>query len=434
MWVDAEAGEGTRQAKVYFSEQPRAGSAHLVDRMKSAVAWEFTPGNEPMRLALSAWTDKSRDVGGLAAALPGEGACRLEVDCPYGVFHHGETSLLLHYYAKHLGGESSGDPGSFVRAKRLPLDIVPAVVGDDELTLRVEWQGKPVGGCELDVVLPGSQPREFMTDPQGTVRLPRARAGKYAVRAKYVVHEPGESGGERYAQLWHIATLTFALPAKVAADDSPTASKLLDDARRTRAVWNNFPGFTSTLTIRTDDRSQTGTFTVDSEGKITLKGLDELGKGFARQQLESLVMHRLPGNTLPTEAEYVDEPAAHVMGRSVRLAEERMGSVYRIRDHMITEVNRTMGNMRFTITVLDAFHDTEGKYLPHVFTVSFWNAKTGELESNHTYDQQWTRVGQFDLPAKLTIVSSDKKGRRVTQMIFTDLRLLTPKTASVIKP
>ncbi len=215
-----------------------------------------------------------------------------------------------------------------------------------------------------------------------------------------------------------------------ATPEDPTATELLNEARGGRAVWDGFTGLRAKLTLEVDDRAATGTLTVDEDGTVTLKGFGDLAGKFVRQQIDSIIMHRMPGSTVEdTGADYDSETGdsetgTHVLGRKVRLTDERMGSVYRIKDGVITEVNRVMGPMRFTISVMDVVRNAEGKYLPGVFTVSFWNKATGDVRSTHTYLQTWRRVGSFDVPEELTIVSAEKDSRRVVKMHFSDYELL----------
>jgi hypothetical protein len=58
--------------------------------------------------------------------------------------------------------------------------------------------------------------------------------------------------------------------------------------------------------------------------------------------------------------------------------------------------------------------------------VSFWDEKTGDLEATESVDHQWKRVGRYDLPKKLMVVSTGDQGKRqVLQIEFEDLELLS---------
>ena len=424
VWVTIAEESSSPRVEIYFSETATPGSAHLVSRIESATAWITQPGVASRKLELAPWRDDQTRVGGLAAELACSGACRVEVDCPYGVFEHDDRAVLLHYYAKAIHGQRPSEIGRLGPAEQLMFDIVPALDGD-QLVLTTRFAGEPVADCSLVIETPDATKRELKTDASGRAMLPRWLPGRFAVRAMHTVRRAGSLEGDAYTSELHVATLT--INAAPAAEIS--ATDLLEKARGARALWKNFPGFSAKLSVHVDNRRETGTISVSADGDATLNGFDRLADGFVRQQIDSLIMHRLPGSAFDEGASYDEEPGLHVMGRRVRLAEERMGSVYRVRDNVITEVNRTMGKQHFTISVLDVFHNAEGDYLPHVFTVSFWDNNSGALDANHTYLQEWVRVGKYDLPKRVLIVSSDKHGRRVTKLDFSDHALGAPQTA-----
>jgi hypothetical protein len=444
VWIELQGGPATRQAKVYFSETAEPGAARLLDRLAPTSAWACGEGEEPRRLELRPWTDPQHDEGALVADLPGyEGA--LAAECCYGVFERGELAILLKYYARYLPpGNEQG-----VGGEKLPLDIqLRGDAADPFLT--VSWRGEPLAGAEVSIRGPDGEEHELKSDARGEVAFPEKHAGKYAIRAKHVEKDQGgEHGGKRYEQTWHFATLIVHLsehattskeaervtePVKqvtikklIDGDSSEDASaaEALSAARKHRAVWDDFPGFRATAEVWLDGEKRQAEVIVSPKGDVDLKGLDGLGRGFVDRHLSSLVMHRMPGSQFEEEAGF-EADDHHVLGRRLRLAEERMGSVYRIRDNVISEVNRSMGRQRFTISVIDVSYNDEGKYLPHVFTVSFWDEKTGDLEATESVYHQWERVGRYDLPKKLMVVSTGDQGKRqVLQIEFEDLELLS---------
>jgi hypothetical protein len=101
-----------------------------------------------------------------------------------------------------------------------------------------------------------------------------------------------------------------------------------------------------------------------------------------------------------------------------------MGSHYRIQVDVIREVNRKMDGGRFTITVLEVRRNAEGKYLPGVYSVNFWNAD-GSLRSSTTTCEAWVRVATFDLPLTHDSVTAGKDVHKNVRMEFSQHRLLT---------
>jgi hypothetical protein len=126
------------------------------------------------------------------------------------------------------------------------------------------------------------------------------------------------------------------------------------------------------------------------------------------------------------DVSFADDEAHHPLGRLIRINDDAlMGSHYRIRDDVITEVHRKLENLRFTITVTEVHRTAEGKTLPKAYTVSYWDAKTGGLTRTNAAVDEWTRVGRWDLPTRLlSFESTDDNRRNVREIRFSKLKLL----------
>lgn len=426
LWVDVvEVAGGGREARVYFSETASPGEAYLLDRIAPTQAWLGCGGGQATPIELSSWTDD--EEGALVAPLDTAAPPRLEAVCRYGVFDRGERSVLLTYYAKYLACCAADSRCEAGANERLVLDIRPTSDGG-ATGFAVRFADQPLPGAKVFVTDPSGETEEVTADSQGRVMVNGAGEGTYALRTMFVKPDSaGELDGKPYDAEMHVATLTFHKPRSGLSEDDLSklsAIDLLSQARAARAVWHDFSGFRCAVTVRVDDQEQQGKLTVTSSGGVELDGIDEMADGFVQQQLESLVMHRMPVSAFEDEeASYEPQTDPHVLGRLVRLADPRMGSTYRIRDDVIAEVNRNAGPLRFTISVLDVARNEEGHYMPHVYTVSFWQREGGALDSNHTYYHEWTRVGPYDLPSRMTIVSSGKDFRRVVRVDFSEHEL-----------
>ena len=192
--------------------------------------------------------------------------------------------------------------------------------------------------------------------------------------------------------------------AKPAGDAA--AEKLLADARAARAVWKDFPGFTADLEINVNGEVSKVGVSVDPKGEVTLKGPNNEPERWARRTLASIVGHRLDDGGAPTACVFEDDNADHPLGRAVRLLGDEFHSSYRIRDRQVIVVNRDAPKSRFTITVMENVVNKEGKFLPACFVVNTWDAETTLLTTSEAHRQTWTRVGAFDLPEGLTVVTA----------------------------
>ncbi len=205
-----------------------------------------------------------------------------------------------------------------------------------------------------------------------------------------------------------IGLLACAGPAasrqEKAAED-PAATRLLKDARAARALWEKFPGFSANVRINHNGQVINTHLQVQDNGKLTFDIADPDTKKFVRQQLASLVGHRLPGGTeKATPCAFADKNEDHPQGRKIVVLGDKMGSSYRVKDNQLLEVNRGMKGSRFTITVLKNDVTPEKKYLASQYVVHTWKNGGNELLDSTTFHHTWKRVNGLDLPDTLTIV------------------------------
>src|SRR5262249_52082577 len=84
----------------------------------------------------------------------------------------------------------------------------------------------------------------------------------------------------------------------------------------------------------------------------------------------------------------------------------RSASASGVKEGQTAAVNRHIGPLNMTITVLDNTPNAEGKSLPHSYLVHYWDAATGRLRRVETVQERWARVGRYDLPASHTVTTS----------------------------
>jgi hypothetical protein len=333
-----------------------------------------------------------------------------------------------------LAGDWALHPDKLARSPRLALDIVPHVAGG-KLTLEVLYQAKPSCASEVVVVDPSGEQHDLKTDDHGRVALGAAGGGRYAVRAAHIeTDKSGERGGKKFAQTWHYCTLVVDVrpaaaanvrPAAVAHDAKDlTAAQALKRARDGRAVWDDFPGFSADLAVSNGKEQTTGKVTIDDSGTVELDMRPSPLADWTEEQLNSLVQHRMPeGEISEGNVTYADNDTAHPLGRKINLGDESFQSVYRLKDDVIMEVNRSAGKLRFTISVLEIVRNAENKYLPRAFTMNFFDQATGQLKTSLGYWNEWQRVGKFDLPKTILEVSAAAGGTATKQIVFSNWKL-----------
>ncbi len=250
-----------------------------------------------------------------------------------------------------------------------------------------------------------------------------------------------------FAWLGHFCTLTMNVSAdEVESKKSPkkspekkkemkheiSASDLLANARSARNVWEvGFPGFSADVMVTVGSKTIEGKLRVSDEGELTwILPEGDMAK-WAKSTLGSLVGHRMPTGDLGSAASYVDQARNHPLGRKISLDQDSMGSVYRVQDNTIRQVNREAGPSRFTITVLQVQRDERQRYLPTTFSVASWNRKTGALEFSLVAHHTFQRVGGYDLPKRLVEVNTGPKNLYdVKEIKLSNLRLNTSKVSA----
>lgn len=222
------------------------------------------------------------------------------------------------------------------------------------------------------------------------------------------------------------------LPAAEEAPASdPAAEKMMIAAHQARAGWDeSFPGFSAELTVYMDGTKYEGTATVDADGGVEVVLPDEAARRWAGGQLESIAMHRFASVRDRYDVSFADQVTTHPLGRLIRFHGGSTHSLYRIRDDLITEVHRTMDEVKFTITVTHVVRNAEGKYLPVHFNVCYWDRQSGQLKSTDDFEDGWRRVGRYDLPASRLLVRSSSEGRRVYQLQLDHHKLLAGEAPS----
>ncbi|HEX3727384.1 MAG TPA: DUF3386 family protein, partial [Pirellulales bacterium] len=434
LWIDgskpAEASGAERQFSFYFGELPEPGEPRLIGRIAQTRAWIRNADGATEELKLIGPADEKSAA--LTATVQQAKPASVDATCDYGLYERGGAAVLLQYYARHLAGDWLSHADKLARADRLALDVVPTIQGN-ELVLQVLYQGQPAEKGEVIVFDPAGEEHRLTADHEGRART-QLTAGRYAVRAAHI--EPdraGERNGKRYSQTWHYCTLTLdAKPAMVGATMGPAAgevpaAELLRRARTARSVWHDFPGFAAELDVVGSDGRVAATAVVAADGSVSLDMPRSALADWVEEQLTSLAQHRMPdGEVSEGQVRYADDDRAHPLGRKIDLDDGVTHSAYRIQGDVIREVNRSAGDMRFTISVLEIERNAEGQYLPRSFTMNFFNAASGELKTGLGYWNRWQRVGRFDLPKVILEIDAHRGGASARQITFNNLRLVEP--------
>jgi hypothetical protein len=420
---------GKPAAQLWFSEGAAPGEANLVAKIGHSKAWRRDAQGNVTDLELR--EEQASGGAALVSTLADEAPCSVEAECIYGIFDRGQGPMMLEYYARSLHGATPAELNQFGRAERLTFDVAPEFVDGNKVKLNVQFKGSPAADTEVSVIGPNDEDLKLKTDAAGQCEFDAKASGVYAVRA--FRNEPdadGEHDGKPYHGVRRYSTLTFELASNATPStaDAPAkdANQVLAHAREQRALWDGFPGFESVLLLQDGEHSVEGKVKVTADGEVELTGYGDMNLGWARGQLESMVQHRFSGNGPESEVEFVEETVAHPLGTLLRFKNDpEMLSAYRINGDVIAQVNRQMGKSRFSINVIEVHRNPEGKYLPSVFQVNFWDVDGGALKSSMSCYNSWQRVGEYDLPNTFAFIDAGDNKNEVRKMIFQNPTLLT---------
>lgn len=410
LWARLEKGT-VRLGLLETPDEPPA--AALTEKIAAARAW--TPEGTPVAL-------ESKDAA-RCGHLPA-GARIVLAEQRYGVMDRkdaGRGVFLLHYHAKAAMSET--DAGTPTRAG---VEILARRQGGT-LIAEVRQGGWPVPHAEVTLHLPGDIRRD-RTDLAGKAAfsLPSpVRAGLCGLRAAVVEAKPGTEGGKAYESIRHYATLTFPVDG-IKAD--PAAWNLLKAAHDSRMMWQpEVTGLSAKAILDDNGKTLAGTVSYSRAQGATVDfpGANEEQRRWAQGLVANLMGHRRGGDFAQDDGKnpitFAPDDASP-LGRQVVL-HDALQSSYRIKDHVVTEVTRTMGGARFTITLLDWEKPDGAHYLPKHFAVTYFDEKTGALQRSDLFSDRHAPIEGNWVPVSRRIVTAEKGSFVIRTLTLSEVRL-----------
>ncbi len=204
--------------------------------------------------------------------------------------------------------------------------------------------------------------------------------------------------------------------------DDPKARDLLRGAFEKTARWQpDFAGFEAKLRINVNGKETQGVVTVKSSKDVTVSLPDPDLQKWAQNQIGMIAVHRGPRNFDESDGKYsltLEGDDSHPLGPRLLIHGDGMGSSYRIKNDRITQINRKMPHMAFTINVEESAVTQDQKHLTTRYTVYYFSPKDGSLQNVDSFSDTHTRIGASDLPATRRIISYEN-GEVVTKtMVF----------------
>ncbi len=210
--------------------------------------------------------------------------------------------------------------------------------------------------------------------------------------------------------------------------DDPQARALLQRAFESTARWQpDFHGFSADLSVNTNGQVVTGTVVVKGPREVTVQLADETIQKWAQEQIGMIAVHRAPRKFEESDGKHrltMETGNEHPLGRRLDLHGDGMQSFYRIKDNRITQINRKMPHVAFTINVEESSTTQDQKQLTTKYTVYYFSPKDGTLRNVESFTDTHVRVGASDLPATRRIISYENGSVLVRTLTFTNHKLL----------
>lgn len=201
-----------RNATVVFSEDLKPdGDVDVAMIGGTKLFVRDLAGGEPTPLPLGEPKDDAYTI-----AIPGEGGRVIGGSTEFGVRApkgEGKPYLLI-YLPKAVIGDAFD--GRAVLGRDAHAELL-AVGKPGELRFKLIAEGRPVGGAEVNIVLPDGKATKATTDDQG-VTSPFPATGRYAAWSRHIAPGSGEHGGKKYEEVRRYPTLVIDVTDAKAAD------------------------------------------------------------------------------------------------------------------------------------------------------------------------------------------------------------------------
>ncbi len=211
------------------------------------------------------------------------------------------------------------------------------------------------------------------------------------------------------------------------AVDDPEARACLKQAFEQTARWQpDFRGFTAELTVNTNGTAISGTVTIEGPRQVTVSLPDAALQKWAEDQIGMIAVHRGPRKFEEADGRHrltFGEDTDHPLGRRLDIHGDGMQSHYRIKGDRITQINRVMPHVGFTINVEDSMTTQEHKHLTTRYTVYYFSPQDSKLRNVESFTDTHVRVGESDLPATRRIISFENGAVQVRTLTFTNHKL-----------
>jgi len=210
--------------------------------------------------------------------------------------------------------------------------------------------------------------------------------------------------------------------------DDPKARTMLRQAFEKTARWQpDFKGFTADLTVNVNGKEGKGSVSVKGPKEVAVTLPDPEMQKWAEGQIGMMAVHRGPRSFDESDGKYsltLGDDTDNPLGLRLTINGDGMHSFYRVKGDRITQINRKMPHMAFTINVEDSAVTQDGKLLTTRYTVYYYSPQDGKLTNVESFTDSHARVASSDLPATRRIISYENGEVVVKSLLFEHHKML----------
>jgi hypothetical protein len=225
-----------------------------------------------------------------------------------------------------------------------------------------------------------------------------------------------------------MTTYTKDKDVETTLEDDSEAREAMQEVFSNTARWPvGFGGFTADVIANINGKEQKGTVTVKGSKDIKISIEEEKAKSFLNENLASIAMHRGPRSFEESDGKYklvFGDDGTHPLGRKLVMGGDGMSSFYRIKDGRIQQINRQTPRFSFSINIEESKKNQNGKFLTRKYTVFYFNPETKVLKDVESYTDEYTRVGEADLPEMRRIINCEEGAISVSTMTLSNHKIL----------
>ncbi|HEY9850278.1 MAG TPA: DUF3386 family protein [Leptolyngbyaceae cyanobacterium] len=194
-----------------------------------------------------------------------------------------------------------------------------------------------------------------------------------------------------------IALFTCALPNLAFAQ---SASDAFRTAYENRYTWDeDFPGYSAEVSINYQGQLDQGIVRVKPD--LTVEAIDidrDEAREFVVNQLKMEVIHRrrVPFDKIHEPDSFQLEGKDTSGAWKIREVGDEMNSHYKVKNNMITQVNRVMGEVAVTVNTIGTAKTPEGYLVTHFQTI-IRDAETNEVLEKEDVRDFHEKIGKYYL-------------------------------------